>query len=216
MLIAFIIFPIFLLCLYPTKMCTRATRCACSGRLRNALYIFMESFQGHYKNGTSGTYDYRCISSMGFILQLFVCISLTQRLSRQASCVNSVSIDSSLPLLGVSLFYAYVQPCRKRYMNVIGSLLYCIATVLLVFITISICRTHSVRNYHVILVLILIPSILFAGAMIYKVLDVLGIVGIIRDKRFFKKRIRSDIDAAEIEAEPHRLTHPTQYTPLLQ
>ena len=55
LIVSFVIVPIFLLCSYPTKCCKIACRRICSTRQRNAVFLFMDAFQGHYKDGTGGT-----------------------------------------------------------------------------------------------------------------------------------------------------------------
>ena len=72
-------------------------------------------------------------------------------------------------------------------------------------------------KYHILLVIILVPSVVFVCAIVYKPLGVLGILHLIKG---IVVRIwqfgKSQDDNESPEAEPHRLTHPTQYTSLLQ
>ena len=66
MLLVFVVFPCLLLCLFP---------CRCFQRFLNhyglrslVLTIFMDAFQGCYKDGTNGTRDCRYFAAMYFIL----------------------------------------------------------------------------------------------------------------------------------------------------
>ena len=204
----FIAVPILCLCLYPTKLCKILTQCICSGRQRNLIFLFMESFQGHYKNGTSGTYDYRSASSIGFLLRLLTGVSLSRTWSGIPSTKSGSISLIALMLLLVSLFFAHVRPCKKQYMNVIESLLYFMAALLLIFV---VHNNHFPQLFHLILVVILMPSVIYMCIIMYKVFDVLGIVEKVVAMKIFKWKIASNNDI-----EPHRLTHPTQYTPLLQ
>ena len=211
LLIFFMLIPSLLLCLYPTKLCKFMTKHICSTRQQNALFLLMDCFQGHYKNGTTGTYDYRSASSIEFVLRIGVSI-----ISIHKTGYYRQNIDLSYAayvLLVVSIFYALAQPCKKRYKNAIETLLYFAAGVLFILI-----RTTTLKNtktFHIILLAFLMPSVIFVGIIIYKVFDFFGIVRkvkhFIAEKNWFKKT-----NGVSSEAEPHRLTHPTQYTPLLK
>ena len=61
-LVIFIICPTILLILYPTRLFRRCVSC-CGFRRWHALHMFVESFQGEYKDGTNGTRDFRMLSS---------------------------------------------------------------------------------------------------------------------------------------------------------
>lgn len=211
LLTVFVMLPFFLLCLYPTKLCKSATRCVCTGRQRNAIFLFMECFQGYYKNGTADTYDYRFASCTGFLLRLLVCFSLSLNKSRFVLSKNGPLSFIIVLLIATSLFYAHVQPCKMRYMNVVESLLYSIAAVLLMCI---INNNKYPQLFNCILVMILMPSVIFVGVILYKVLQVLGIVQKISSA--IKKLRGVGDDNTTIDNEPHRLTNPSQYTSLIQ
>ena len=73
-LLVFVFLPILLLCLYP---------CRCFQRLLNrchlrsqALHMFMDAFQGCYKNGTNGTRDCRYFAAIYLITRVAVHLSL--------------------------------------------------------------------------------------------------------------------------------------------
>ena len=217
LIILFVLTPLFLLCLYPTKLCKLLTKWTCSPRLRNALFLFMDCFQGHYKNGTTGTYDYRSASSIGFIVRFIVCYSLNSTWSRTETRNNELLTNICLLLFSVSLFYAFVRPCKKPYMNVIEGLLYFAIASLITGIN----THHSYFRslfFNVFVTAFLMPSIIVVGIIMYKVLQLLGIVKkvkrFITEKQLFRRRLTDTEN--NIEVEPHRLTHPTQYTPLLQ
>ena len=70
----FIVLPILLLCVYP---CRCFQRCLNYCNLRvPALHIFMDTFQGHFKDGTNGTRDCRYFAAMYLILRVVVYVSL--------------------------------------------------------------------------------------------------------------------------------------------
>ena len=57
-LLIFIICSTILLILYPTRLFRKCVSC-CNFQWWHALHIFVESFQGQYKDGTNGTHDFR-------------------------------------------------------------------------------------------------------------------------------------------------------------
>ena len=213
--ILLVILPIFILCLYPTKLWRRLAKKVLPTRMTNAINLFMESFQGHYKNGTTGTYDYRFVSCFGFALRLIVGLFMDDHYSRGQD-ENGPMTSIGFILIATSMFYAHVRPFKKQYMNVTESLLYCTAGLLLL----AMIRTHKIPHpYHsnFILAAILAPSIVFMGIMLYRVSNVFGIThrvkrAVLKIKRALLKRKAGEVD----EPEPHRLTHPTQYTPLIK
>ena len=73
-LLTFTLLPMALLFLYPCscfQVCLNRTGLSCQ-----SLHIFMDSFQGHYKNGTNGTRDFRSLSALCLLLRLLVYCSL--------------------------------------------------------------------------------------------------------------------------------------------
>ena len=77
-LVMFTVLPLVLLCLYP---------CRSFQRLLNhynlsfqALHIFMDTFQGSYKNGTNGTKDYRYFAAGNLVLMIAVYFSLISQM----------------------------------------------------------------------------------------------------------------------------------------
>ena len=217
LVIFFVFIPLFSLCLYSTKLCKILTKWICSPRQQNALFLFMDCFQGHYKNGTTGTYDYRSVSSIGFIVRFIVCYSMNNSWARTEIKNSNVLTKIALLLFSVSLFYALVRPCKKQYMNVIEGLLYFVIASLIT--TINIHNTYIQSLFlNIFLAAFIMPSIIYVGIIMYKVLKLLGIIRKIKrfiiEKQLFRRRLIETGNT--IEVEPHRLTHPTQYTPLLQ
>ena len=159
LLILFVLTPLFLLCIYPTKLCKLLTKWTCSPRRRNILFLFMDCFQEHYKNGTTGTYDYRSASGIGFILRLLVCFSLNISWSRTAGRNNETLTNISLILFSVSLFYTLIQPCKKRYMNVIEGLLHFTIALLVTGINIHNTYFRSVI-FNIFVLFFLLPTVI--------------------------------------------------------
>ena len=213
--IVLIFLPTLFLVFYPTRLARMLIRCIFPGRLRGLLLIFMESFQGYYKNGTTGTYDYRAASCISFLIRILMAIQFQAHWDHINPLRGNIGPLSAVVFVMIltSLFYALVRPCKKQYMNVIESLLYCTAGMLLIILI-----THNSYDYgsgNIVLLIILLPSVVFVAVIISKVLKVIGIVKK-TEKLFvklikllvFKKQEKEDVN------EPHRLTNPTEYSPL--
>ena len=72
-----IFLPTVLLILYPTRLFRKCVSC-CGFRTWHALHMFVESFQGQYKDGTNGTCDFRMVSASFLILNHVLTISFSQ------------------------------------------------------------------------------------------------------------------------------------------
>ena len=70
-LLIFIICPTILLILYPTRLFRKCISC-CKFRRWYALHMFIESFQGQYKDGSNGTHDFRMVSASFLILRIMI------------------------------------------------------------------------------------------------------------------------------------------------
>ena len=108
-LLVFVLLPILLLCLYP---------CRCFQRLLNkynlrgqALHMFMDAFQGCYKNGTNGTRDCRYFAALYLITRVAVHMSLV---FSSVFFTNSFSVA----VLAVVVFLlSYFHPYQKEVHN---------------------------------------------------------------------------------------------------
>ena len=65
----FILLPPLLLLLYPTRLFRGLLTC-CGFRRWDILQMIMDTFQGWYKDGTEGTYDYRSLSALYMLLRV--------------------------------------------------------------------------------------------------------------------------------------------------
>ena len=117
-MVLFVLVPTLLICLYPTKTFRRLLRICLSLRLQNALFIFIDTFQGHYKDGTNGTRDFRSASGLHLVI-------LTLMISANFnSLIRYMAIDFVYFLLCiVALFYALARPCKQNYANILQSIL---------------------------------------------------------------------------------------------
>ncbi len=122
--------PTVLLLLYPIK-CFRKLLSYCGPKKYHALYVFLDTFQGRYKDGTNGTRDYRAVSCISFILRIPVYYFLNDR--HHIGNLTTYFKKLAFLLLITSYFYSIVQPCKMRYVNNIESILYGMAGMLLLY-----------------------------------------------------------------------------------
>ena len=111
-LVILIICPTILLILYPTRLFRRCVSC-CGFRRWHALHMFVESFQGQYKDGTNGTRDFRMVSASFLILRMVI-LALFLNHHR--------SISHTLEMQGVlfgcaTCIHAITRPYKLNFMN---------------------------------------------------------------------------------------------------
>ena len=110
-LVIFIICPTILLILYPTRLFRKCVSC-CGFRRWHALHMFVESFQGQYKDGTNGTHDFRMFSASFLILRILT--MATYFLSQPRG------ISSGLQYVfftGTFCVYAIIRPYKVNLRN---------------------------------------------------------------------------------------------------
>ena len=105
-LVVFIVCPTILLILYPTRLFRRCVT-YCGFRRWHALHMFVESFQGQYKDGTSGTRDFRMVSASFLILRILDLVSFLKS-HHPASWISSYI--RCVTFMSVACFYAVVRP----------------------------------------------------------------------------------------------------------
>ena len=113
-LLVFAVFPMLLLLLYPMRSFQR-----CLGyctRIRwQFLHTFADTFQGGYKNGTNGTWDYRYFAGLYLLFRIVLLVAFIFSLNYQWL------ILIPLPIF-VSLMFAYFRPYKNNYFNIIDGL----------------------------------------------------------------------------------------------
>ena len=125
MLIIFTILPTVLMLVYPTRTFQKCLNCC--GLRCLPLHIFMDAFQGCYKNGTDGTRDYRYFAGLYLLFRFLV-----------ASDIFSYFIAlHQNPVLIIAIFsfsFALCRPYKNNYFNVVDCLFHAIlALVVFVF-----------------------------------------------------------------------------------
>ena len=151
----------------------------------NSLRIFVEVFQGSYKDGTNGTRDYRCFS--GFPLFLEVVLSLLFWLTRSTF---HYPIGSICILIYCCLIASF-QPYKKKQDNIITVIMMAAFRSAYVGITISIIlsrRMHPLlqNSYPEIDVLFYISTLLIGTGVATPSLYLLGLGAFLVHTRLVK------------------------------
>ena len=103
-LAVFCVIPTFVMLLYPTKAFQKCLNCC--GMSCLPLHIFMDAFQGCYKNGTEGTRDYRYLAGLYMFLR----------------CLLVTPVAIVTPFVA-SILIALCQPYKRSVFNTVDSLL---------------------------------------------------------------------------------------------
>ena len=107
LLLIFVIFPIVLLLLYP-MLCFQRCLGHCGLRC-HALHIFMDAFQGCYKDGTNGTRDCRYFGALYLIIHIicFFVFALTLNALGYTVCLFLLIVFAKL--------IAIIQPYKAKF-----------------------------------------------------------------------------------------------------
>ena len=113
-IMVFTVPPILLLALYPTRLfqkLLRLYRC----RATQAVHMFVDTYQGCFKDGTNRTHDYRALSVV-YLLLRFALLSLYIQDTEVVTSGLSLFMFSVLFML-ISLFLGTVKPYKHNYMT---------------------------------------------------------------------------------------------------
>ena len=217
-LVVFIIVPTVLLIVYPTKLFARCVSC-CGFRRWHALHVFVESFQGQYKDGTNGTRDFRMVSASFLILRILIVASFIPHHysfwpSSEQRCVLFMSVCG---------FYAITRPYKLNFRNNVDVLiLVLLATLLLTFHTPK--KEDITFCFLVSAVLLSVPHVVLIFYICYELAMRLGITLCL--KMIYKtlclqatrrtSKAETDVEAqSDIGLLPDRLVNPGEYKSLL-
>ena len=168
LLSAFVLTPAITLALYQTKPFQKCLKCVRLHRCPS-LRIFVELFQGCYKDGTNGTRDLRFTSSLYLFIRSGLLVSLSScGLSDYASCEN---VTALILLLMALLFIAVAQPYKDNRMNKIDVALLTMLVLTYALLSSIAESTDPVVNAVVltcVLVLVSIPQLVFCAFIVYK------------------------------------------------
>ena len=120
------------LILYPTRCGTWLGGRLQSGRLRNAVRTFVEAMNGSYKDGSSGTRDYRAVPGLMLLLRSFIASWISfrgDRIFEQSLAFLSIAFL----LMALAGVFAVLKPYKTTRHNLCDTLLYCLLAVQCIF-----------------------------------------------------------------------------------
>ena len=163
----FVYIPIILLCCYPFKYFKRALFCCCSKR-RLVADLFMDTFQGYYKDGTNGTYDWRFLSGVYPLLLVVTLPLLNQKHHYHDSQMSFYIITSAI--------FSIVRPYKKSANNLVEIMLLHMLTAIICYAKDS--KTLQRANYFsggddidtfgLIIIMFIIPHCVFLIVIAYR------------------------------------------------
>ena len=120
----FVVLPPLLLLLYPTRLFWKCLNC-CGFQRWDILHLIMDIFQGWYKDGTEGTYDYRCFSALYMALRfLFACcISVFLVSARFDDTASHTYIVAGLLHVLLGVVFLTLKPYKLKWMNLTDGIL---------------------------------------------------------------------------------------------
>ena len=223
-LVVFVLLPIVLLILYPTRLFRKCVTC-CGSRRWSALHIFVESFQGQYKDGTSGTHDFRMVSASFLVLRILIVAAFTRDRYYRGFILG---IQCGF-FICASCIHAITRPYKTTYQNNVDiAILGLLGLLLLLFSNMLYSPTvGSITHASVVTVLLLcVPHVALMFCVCYKLAEKTGVTLWLKLKyKDFKEWILStrqthrateNVDVtSDVESLPDRLINPEDYEPLL-
>ena len=226
-LFLFAFLPTIFLCCYPTRIFRKVLKCFRMDR--TSLLIFLDMFQGHFKDGTDGSCDYRALSGIYIILQVLITMVFSSTFSRiGAPEVEHYFLPTVLFL--TAILFSNTHPYKikwNNYLTVINFILMLIIVSGFILIPMGINIESDLgykRNILILNIILIVPHIVLYSYALYKVAKNLGITNYLRVvlmmpitkvKMFcFLKTRRIDYEQLQGQCEeslPHRLENPQFY-----
>ena len=223
-LVIFILTPTVILILYPTRLFRKCVSC-CGFRRWHALHMFVESFQGQYKDGTNGTRDFRMVSASFLILRILILGSFGNHYHLfRSSVVQCILFGCAIS------FYAVVRPYKRNFSNNVDILILVLLEALSIEFLVAAFHIAATARfiYYVLAVtlLLLVPHMVLIFYVCYVLAKKAGITQCLKRKYETLKRCvqspghtgqaEADVEAeSDTDSLPDRLINPEDYEPLL-
>ena len=210
-LLVFVIFPLFLLILYPMRSFQR-----CLGyctRIRwQFLHTFADAFQGCYKNGTSGTRDYRYFAGLYLLFRIVMWGTFISPMLYTCSWLIRIPFPAV-----VSLLFAYFHPYKNNLFNIIDCLGFAVLALTIYLIVYA--METKVFSIQFLYVLMLLPLLYFTSFILYKILSRVQPFRTCCSRIGERLQARNENQHLHIprgdEDLPDRIVNPHMYQPLL-
>ena len=179
-----------------------------------SVHIFVDLFQGCFKDGTSGSYDLRFTASLYLITVVVAMISFVGcSFSTYENCSSVCVFTMAILLL---LLFALLRPYKNQCMNVMDSLLLA-STAVISFLLASTSKNFEHRAFNVfvlitVLIIIAIPQVILVGYIFHKLLMLLMKLKCFQQlaammPSIFKRKRESEVIEI-IESLPDRIDNP--------
>ena len=186
--------------------------------------MFVESFQGQYKDGTNGTYDFRMVSALFLIFRTLILASF---LHQHYSLLFSSGVQCIL-FVGGSCLYAVLKPYKSHFGNNIDFLILILLEILsLTFVLDTNFPASNLFTYCILVSVLLlgIPHIIMVFYVCFHLVKKTGLVPYLKEKCKALKRYICTFNPANqanmnMEAQsvtdslPDWLINPEEYKPL--
>ena len=211
-MLVFILFPLLLLLLYPMR-CFQRCLGSCGVR-RHALHIFIDAFQGYYKDGTNGTRDCRYFATALLISR--VVLFLIFAFSPTALFYGA----ALLVLMALVMLIVIMQPYKAQFSmyNAVDSILVLVLAlqcVTAVCVSLTSLKAHKWLMFSIILVFLvgLVPLFYITFVTLHWVCTQRGFGRrvIMKVRGCIRKDPRRMVAAGLEESLPDRLINPAEY-----
>ena len=205
----FLLLPLILLCVYPCKCFHRLlNHCNLQCRL---LHMFMDAFQGCYKDGTNGTYDCRCFAAAYLIVRILLLLLM----ALNPIIVHYLSLGASL-LVAFAILVIVIRPYKYLMYNIIDPILILLLALLHVTVMSSSLSFIRARDDGFIDIVIswLLGSLPIIYLLILLLLRLKILQKIFQKAKSLMSRFRGPTSELE-ESLPDRLVHAEEYEALL-
>ena len=217
-LVIFIACPTIVLVVYPTRLFRKCVLC-CGFRRWHALHMFVESFQGQYKDGTNGTRDFRMVSALFLILRIVI-LALFLNHHRSSS---STSEMQGVLFACASCFHAITRPYKLNFMNNVDIIILFLLEIFIISTSGSSLLTYVILGTTL---LLLVPHMILIFYICHKLANKIGITQCVKRRyKTLKRCVQATRPTSEAEADveaesdtgslPDRLINPGEYEPVL-
>ena len=211
-MLVFILFPLLLLLLYPMRFFQRCL--GCCGIRWHTLHIFIDAFQGYYKDGTNGTRDCRYFATALIICRIV--LFLIYAFSPTALFYGV----AALVFMGLAMAIVIMQPYKDQFSryNIVDSVLILVlalACAIAVCFVLTSLKAQKWITLSIILGLTIgvVPFLYITFVTVQWVCTQreLGQRVIMKIRRWIRKDPRRMLPADLEESLPDRLINPAEY-----
>lgn len=199
--------PPCLLLLYPTGTFKKLLE-KCGFRQWPMLHIFMDTFQGWYKDGTEGRKDYRWVSAL-YLLFRFAFLGLYSATTVARNTSQLLWVVPGIVFTITALFFTIAQPYKLKWMNSLDGVIMGLLGML--FFTFY--QYFDDLVFHIIMVISNMPLFLCILYASHQLANHYNIYIYLQNKLkcLLKKRNSCENEANLQDNLPYRMIHPNSY-----